>query len=97
MVVLEVPVIGGAIEVTLDDFLVGLFILGWIMVLAIGLILMLVSAVFFSLNGLRPLSGDGAGTKHTLFLLGLIGYSIPFFGIFPWLIPWSYYVARHPE
>jgi len=93
----EHPVLGWLVKLVASDILIIFFVLGWIVVLAIGLLLMLVVAIFLIMSNMRPFSGKGAWVKHCLFLISLIGYSVPFLGLFPWLIPWTIYVILNPE
>ena len=84
-------------DVVVGDFSVGLFFIGWFMVAALGLVLMLTAALAFYLAGVHSLSGRQGLIKNLLFLFCLIGYICPATAFFPWLILWSTYVARHPE
>ncbi len=47
--------------------------------------------------GLHPLSGNAAGTKTALFIVGVVGACIPFANMFPWIIFWILVMRRHPK
>ncbi len=91
--VTEIPILGSLLEGPSLNF----FLIGWIMIATSGVLLMLIGGVAFASIGINYLGGERGGLKHALFLLSLIGYTIPFLGFAPWLIPWLLYVARHPE
>lgn len=77
----------------LGHFFVGF----WLVVMAFGFFMLLTIYLIYALSFLRPLSGDGSGAKMGMFLLALIGYSIPVLNLLPWFLPWTIAVLRYPK
>jgi hypothetical protein len=66
-------------------------------VLAIGIASLFTAILLFLTRGIKPLSGEGAGLKQGMFLLAIIGYSMPLVNIFPWVLLYIIAVWRHPR
>ena len=74
------------------------FAITYMILIAWGIFLLTTIAVFYKISFLNPLfGGRGAGQKTSLFMLALIGYSIPILNIFPWFIFWIIAVWKNPK
>ena len=74
-----------------------LFLLSYVLVLAIGILTILTAYLQYTLSFLRPLSGEMAGLKIGTLLLVIAGYSIPLLNIFPWILLWMAVVWKYPK
>ena len=63
--------------------------IGWGTLLAIGII--------YTMSAQKAFSGKGASGKNGMFLLALIGYSIPILNLFPWFFLWTLMVLKNPR
>lgn len=73
------------------------FAVTYLLVLAYGLIVLLTIYFIYKISFLRPLSGKGGGRKLGLFLLALVGYSVPVLNLWPWFLPWTIAVWWDPK
>ena len=65
--------------------------------IAVSLFLLFLFLLIYLVHLLKPLSGQKASLKIGMFLLAIIGYSIPILNLFPWFVPWALVVWRHPN
>ena len=79
------------------DILAGGFIAVHFVILAIGLLTLMSCYFLYTIKFIRCLSGKGSTGKMLAFLVAIIGYSLPFFNIFPWFIFWVIAVWRYPK
>jgi hypothetical protein len=63
--------------------------LGWGTLLAIGII--------YTMTGQKAFSGEGAGGKNVMFILALLGYTIPILNILPLFFFWTLMVLKNPR
>lgn len=63
--------------------------IGWGTLLAIGII--------YTMTGQKAFSGRGAGGKNAMFLLALVGYTIPVLNLFPWFFLWTLMMLKNPR
>ncbi len=68
-----------------------------VIVLAIGMMSLLVMTLIYLMWGLKPLSGEGAGLKQGMFLLAIIGYSMPLLNMIPFVFLYMLAVWRYPR
>lgn len=73
------------------------FLATYFVVLAFGIIMLMSMYIIYALRRLSPLSGQGSGLKFGMFLLAYIGYSLPFFNLFPWFVLWAAAVWKYPK
>jgi hypothetical protein len=66
-----------------------LVFVGWGMLLVIGII--------YTMTGQKAFSGEGAAGKNGMFLIALIGYTIPIFNILPLFFFWTLMVLKNPR
>lgn len=66
-------------------------------VLIFGLVSLLVLTLIYLMNGIRPLSGDGAGLKMGMFILAIVGYSTPLANILPFVFLYMAAVWFYPR
>lgn len=103
-------VIGGAINSVIETatsllgFEVGLgsagaamFLVCYMIAMAIGIITLLVAYIQYMAAFLHPLSGKGAGMKYGALLLAIIGYCTPILNIFPWFLVCLAVVWKYPK
>jgi hypothetical protein len=64
-------------------------LMGWGTLLAIGII--------YTISAQKSFSGRGASGKNAMFLVALIGYSIPILNLFPWFFLWTLMVLKNPR
>lgn len=91
-VIQSIDLIASVFGTGLADSATALFFLSQIIILSIFLITALILFLFFTLKGMHPLSGSGAGFKMGAFLLCFIGYSMPLLNMFPFVILWVFAV-----
>jgi|GEM_PF-1077756 len=84
------------IDLTIFDPM-NFFLITYLMVLAYGIFVLLFIYIFYKLAFLHPLSSKGGGMKTGMFLLALIGYSIPILNLFPWFYFWTLAVRIYPR
>lgn len=85
------------IDINLAAMADGLFIIPYVLIIAIGILTILGAYLQYSLSFLRPLSGEKSGLKLGLLLLALIGYSVPLLNLFPWVLLWMAAVWKYPR
>ena len=68
-----------------------------VIVLAIGMMSLLVMTLIYLMWGFKPLSGEGAGLKQGMFLLAIIGYSLPLTNMIPFVFLYMLAVWRYPR
>jgi hypothetical protein len=73
------------------------FILTHILVMLIGWGTLLAIGIIYTISAQKSFSGKGAGGKNAMFLLALIGYSIPILNLFPWFFLWTLMVLKNPR
>lgn len=74
-----------------------LFLLTYLVVFAFGMLVLLAIYFIYKFAFLNPLSGEGGGMKTGALLLAIVGYSVPVLNLFPWFLPWTLAVWRHPK
>ncbi len=75
----------------------GLFLITYSFVLALGLFTLMIIHLQYTLALLRPLSGEHSGLKIGMFLLAIVGYSMPLLNLFPWALLWMAAVWKYPK
>ncbi len=85
------------IDINLAAIADSLFIIPYILVLALGILTILIIYLQYSLSFLRPLSGEKAGLKLGALLFALICYSIPLLNLFPCALIWMAVVWKYPR
>ncbi len=73
------------------------FLVTYAILLAYGLFTLIAIYLIYTIRFLKPLSGKGGGLKMGMFLLALIGYSVPILNLFPWFFPWTFAVLWKPK
>lgn len=96
-VVKAIDVIASTLGAGLADSAIALFFLSQLVILAVFIFSALALFLQYALAGIHPLSGNGAGVKMGMFLLCLVGYSIPILNIFPFIILWMITVWLFPR
>jgi hypothetical protein len=66
-----------------------LILVGWGMLLAIGII--------YTMTGQKAFSGQGAAGKNAMFILALFGYALPLVNILPLFFFWTLMVLKNPR
>lgn len=76
-----------------------LFLLAELIVLSVGIITLLIASFIYLFSGLKPFSGEKAGTKLGMFFFALFGYAglVPFLSLIPWFFFWTLVVWRYPK
>lgn len=74
-----------------------MFLLGMVLVLAIGLMSLLVMTLIYLMSGIHPLNGKGSSMKQGMFLLAILCYAIPFANMFPVVFLYMAAVWLHPK
>jgi hypothetical protein len=64
-------------------------LVGWGMLLAIGII--------YTMTGQKAFSGKGAGGKNAMFILAFVGYTIPIINLLPLFFLWTWLVLKNPK
>jgi hypothetical protein len=75
----------------------GFAIASYMIVLALGIGSIFAAYLQYTFALLRPLSGEQASLKMGVLLLVILGYSVPFFNIFPWIFLWTAVVWKYPK
>ena len=70
-----------------------IFMVSLIIVLVIGFMSMLAAYLIFAMRGVHSLKNGG----DLAFVLCLIGYVIPVFNIFPWVLVWVGYTVKNTK
>ena len=73
------------------------FMVTYLALMAFGILMLFTMYFLYTLRGLNPLFGDGGGTKLGMFLLAIIGYSLPVLNIVPWFLFWAWAVWKYPR
>ena len=68
-----------------------------VLILAIGLFTMMTLYVIYTLARIRCFTGEHAGFKMGMFLLALIGYTVPVVNMFPFVLFWIGAVWLYPR
>ncbi len=84
-------------DIRLIEMSESLFLLTYVLVLALGFFTLMVIYLQYTMALLRPLSGEGAGLKMGMFILAIVGYSVPVFNLFPCALPWMWAVWKYPK
>lgn len=69
----------------------------YLMVLLFGWFFLGLVYFLYAIGRVNSLSGKGAVSKWSLFVLAVIGYGIPIANIFPWFIFWTMAVWKNPK
>lgn len=80
-----------------DDVSFFLFLIPYMILSALGLIVMFGVLFFYKKSAIEPLGGKRSGLKWGLFALAFVGYLIPIANMFPWVLGWVYAVAKYPR
>ncbi|MCA9357727.1 hypothetical protein KC902_00510 [Candidatus Kaiserbacteria bacterium] len=75
----------------------GLFLLFYELFLGLFLFQLLVIYFIYKLSLINPIFGEGSGKKITVFLLTIVGLSIPGLNLLPWAIFWTLAVWKNPK
>lgn len=90
-------IINTVLGIDLTSVIEGLFGLLYAVMMAYGVIVLFTIYLVYKVALLDPLSGEKAGLKIGLFLLAIVGYTVPILNLFPWFIPWTFVVGRYPK
>jgi hypothetical protein len=85
------------IDINLARMSESFFLVPYVIVLAIGLLSLLIVYLQYTLALLKPLSGNHSGFKMGMFLLALLGYSVPVANMFPWVLIFAAVVWKYPR
>jgi hypothetical protein len=66
-------------------------------VFILGIAVMILISIVYTLSSVRFLFGSGATVKITTFIFAIFCYLVPFFNIFPWHLLWMAAVYRYPK
>lgn len=75
----------------------GIFMLMYGLAQILGLISLGLALLLCKLSGFNPLSGKKSGLKQGLFLLAVMGYSLPISNLFPWVTLLLLAVWKYPK
>lgn len=75
----------------------GLFLITYALILALGFFTLMIVYLQYTMAMLRPLSGEASGLKMGMFILAIVGYSIPLLNLFPWVLLWMGAVWKYPR
>ena len=84
-------------DINLVSMADGLFVLTLTFIMALGFFTLMVLHLNYTLANLRPLSGEASGLKIGMFLLAMVGYSMPLLNLFPWVLLWMVAVWKYPK
>lgn len=73
------------------------FVITHVLVLLTGWGILLAIGIIYTMTGQKVFSGRGASGKNAMFLLALVGYSIPVLNLFPWFFLWTLLVLKNPR
>lgn len=81
------------------DFLnwTALFMMTWIIVWTVYLFCLAAATLQYSLAGLHPLGGKGAGLKTSTFMFAVVASFIPVANLIPWIFLWVAAVFYYPK
>lgn len=85
------------LDINLIKMADGLFLITYSFVLALGFFTLMIIYLQYTMALLRPLSGEGSGLKMGMFLLAIVGYSLPLLNLFPWTLLWMAAVWKYPR
>ncbi len=89
--------IAGQIQELASEVGTNTFLLFHFVVIMFGLANMIGVYLIYRISSLEPLSGGGHSLKIAVFILAMIGYSLPLFNLFPWFLPWTFVVQKYPR
>jgi hypothetical protein len=69
----------------------------YIVLMGYAIILLFTIYLVYKMASLHPLSGEKAGLKIGVFILAIVGYSVPILNLFPWFLAWTSVVGRWPK
>jgi hypothetical protein len=75
----------------------GIFMLMYGMTLVIGFISLAITLMMCKLARFSPLSGEKSGMKQGVFLLAVMGYSLPIANLFPWVTLLLLTIWKYPK
>lgn len=74
-----------------------LFIVPYVVLLGLAIIFLFFIYLYYKILFLNPLDGQWAGLKMGMFLMTLIGYSLPLLNLLPWFMLWTGAVWIKPK
>lgn len=80
-----------------SDAMFGMYMVTYVVVLALGIITLISIYLQYTLSLLKPFSGEKSGLKLGIFLLAIAGYSLPIANLFPWAILFMAVVWKYPR
>lgn len=79
------------------EIAMNIYLLSTVIILALGMFSIAFLFLQYKIGFLEPLGGEGAGLKHGLLLLTIIGYSVPIANLFPFIFLWMAAIWYHPR
>lgn len=89
--------IGDTLGVDLFKVVEGFYGAVYVLLMGYAIILLLTIYIVYKISFLRPLSGEKAGLKIGVFILAVVGYSVPILNLLPWFVAWTFVVGRYPK
>lgn len=74
-----------------------LFIIGWLVVVTVGMISLLGVGLQYKLSLLKPLGGSGTSAKYATLLAAVVLYCLPGANFFPWVWLWIVVLVIYPK
>lgn len=98
------PAVGAAVGLTADvlgsvseDMGYAITFIAIMLTFFVGALTLLSMVFLYISSGIKPLWGDGAVVKISMFILAIIGYFFPILNLFPWFVLYAVAVWWYPK